>query len=179
MVMRRQALRLRPVSSLKHIVDTTGAIIGAAQSVTDVIDTVQSPALGQPNQCSEGSTVSAIYLRVEAVVAVGASNIDNIYMAVFKNPANNLTLPPNVAALGSYDAKRYVIHQEMVMLGQPGGNPGSANIARTVFKGVIKLPRSFKRNGYDDKLQVLLQHTVGESTQDTSFCLECIYKEFR
>ncbi len=179
MSFRRRNLRLRPVQSLKHVVDTSGAVVLAAQSITDVIDTVDSPVLSSPNQVASGSTVHAIYLRVEVVGTIGAAGVDNIYMIVYKNPGNNVVPPINLDAVGISDKKRFVLHQEMLMTGQPGGNPGSANIARTLFKGVVMLPRTFKRFGHDDKLQVILQHRTGESSQNTDFCIECIYKEFR
>ena len=62
-------------------------------------------------------------------------------MLVFKNPGGNLTVPAN-NTVGSNDNKKYVIHQEMVMLEQSiSGNP------RTLFNGVIRIPRGYQRNG--------------------------------
>jgi len=174
-----RALRLRPVDSLKHIVETNGSITAAAQSITDVINTNRNPDPGtNPADCNIGSTVGSIYLRVEVVSIIGAGGVDNIYMAVVKNNGGNTTFPV-VDQLGISDKRKFVIHQEMMMTGQAGGNPGSANIPRTLFKGVIRIPRAYKRNGVEDKLQVLLQHRTGEATQKSNFCIECIYKEFR
>ncbi len=179
MVFRSQALRIRPVKSLKHIVDTQGALIAAAQSVTDVINVVPSPVIATTNEVAEGSTVHAIYLRVEIASVVAAGGVDNNYMIVYKNPGNNVAPPSNLDSVGVSDNKRFVMHQEMMMTGQNGSNPGAANIPRTLFKGVVRLPRNYRRMGYDDKLQVVLQHRNGEATQRTDFCIECIYKEFR
>ncbi len=176
---RRSGLRLRPVKSLKHIVDTQGALIAALQSVTDVINTVATPVIGNTNEVAEGSTVNAIYLRVEVASVIAAGGVDNVYMIVYKNPGDNMVPPGSLDSVGASDRKRFVIHQEMLMTGQNGSNPGAANIPRTLFKGVVVLPRTFRRMGYDDKLQVVLQHRTGEATQRTDFCIECIYKEFR
>jgi len=174
----RRGMGLRPVQSLKHVVESSGAVNLAAVSVTDVINVVSNPVDTVANACAVGSTVHSIYLRVEVVGIIGAAGIDNIYMAVYKNQGN-LINAPNLDAIGGTEKRRFVIHQEMLMTGQPGGNPGSSNIPRTLFKGVVKIPRGYKRNAVDDKLQVLLQHRVGESSQKTNFCIECIYKEFR
>ncbi len=171
-------LRLRPVQSLKHIVETNGSITGAGASITDVINTIRNPDEAQSNQVEIGSTVSAIYLRVEVVSIIGAGGVDNIYMGVFKNPGNLLT-QPSMDNVGVTDRRKYMIHQEMTMTGQTGGNPGSSNIPRTMFKGVIRIPKGYKRNGVEDRLQIILQHRTGEVTQKTNFCIECIYKEFR
>ncbi len=167
---------LRPVNSLKHVVDSNGAITAALQSVTDVVNTVDNPtATGSTNQVNIGSKVSAIYLRVEVIGKDSAGGVDNIYMYVYKNPGANLGLPP-ADSIGSNDNRRYVIHQEMMMLDFKGTTSG---FPRTLFKGVIVIPRGYRRMGVNDKLQVVLQHRVGEVTQLTEFCLQCIYKEFQ
>ncbi len=172
----RRAMALRPVQSLKHVIDTNGAITGGTPSTTDVITTVDSPVLASVNQCANGSTVSSLFLNISVVPVIAAGGVNNMYLIVYKNPANNLSAPP-VDSVGTSDRKRYVVHQEMLMLGN-GVDQGS-NISRTLFKGVIKLPRTFKRNGYEDRLQVIIGHRAGEVTQQSDFCLQCIYKEFR
>ncbi len=179
MSMRRgnRGLRLRPVNSVKHIVETNGNVLAGTASVTDVINTVDAPIFTNTVNNHVGSNVRAIYLRVEVVAKIGAGGIDNIYMGVMKNPANEISIP-NLDVIGGTDKRKFFIHQEMLMTGQTGGNPGAANIPRTMFKGVILIPRHYQRNGIDDKLQVILQHCTGEATQQTGFCIECIYKEF-
>jgi len=174
----RNLTRLRPVKSLKHVIDTNGAITGATPSQTDVVNVVNDPADTSTPQVAQGSTIHSIFLNVQVVGIIGAGGVDNVYMIVFKSPGDNIN-PPSVDSVGTSDSRRFVIHQEMMMTGQPGGNPGSSNIPRTLFKGVIKIPRGYKRNGYDDKLMVLIGHRAGEVTQKTNFCLQCIYKEFR
>ncbi len=177
----RRNLRLRPVNSVKHIVDTNGAISAALVSTTDVIQAVDNPALGSPQQVATGSTVHSIFLRVEAVGIESAGGVDNIYMLVYKNPGANVAGPRPDAA-GTSDNKKRVIHQEMLMLAprsESGAGGGDARFPRTLFKGVVRIPRGLKRFGYEDKLQVVISHRVGEMTQLSEFCLQCIYKEFR
>ncbi len=173
---RRQSLRLRPVNSIKHIVDSNGGVTGAGQSVTDVVQAQPVITETLSNRVLTGSLVYAIYLRVEVIQEVAAAGIDNIYMYVFKNPSGNLATPA-VDGIGVTDKRRFVLHQEMVMT----GNVLSAAqaIPRILFKGVITLPRNLRRFGVDDKLQVVIGHRTGEATQVSNFCLQCIYKEFR
>ncbi len=175
MSMRRRNLRLRPVMSLKHVVDTNGAISMGAPSITDVITTVNNPSASTSNQCALGSTVNAIYLRVEVIGKDSAGGIDNVYMIVYKNRSGDL-IPPPVDAVGVSDERRNVIHQEMLMLDFKGTTAG---FPRTLFKGVILIPRGIRRNAVEDKLQVVIGHRPAETTQLTEFCLQCIYKEFR
>ncbi len=175
--MSRRALRLRPVNSVKHIVDTNGTISAALVSTTDVTVAVNDPATASVNEVMIGSTVHAIFLRVEVVGTVAAGGVDNIYMSVYKNPGGDLA-GPNPSAVGGSDDKKRVLHQEMLMLTPLDLNNG-VGFPRTLFKGVIVLPRALKRMGIQDKLQVLIAHRLGEATQTTRFCLQCIYKEFR
>ncbi len=115
-----------------------------------------------------GSTVNGIYLKVE-VSASSAGALANAYMMVYKNPGNDLTFPnPNI--VGTSDKKKFVIHQEMVMLEQTtGGNP------RTLFNGVIAIPRGYRRNGPNDRLEL----DVFSPGVDMNVCVQCHYKEFR
>ncbi len=170
----RRALRLRPVNSIKHIVETNGAVSAALQSVTDVINTVDAPVFTSLQNCHVGSNVKALYLRVEVSGRVPAGGIDNIYMGVMKNPANEISVIPNLDLVGASDRRKFFIHQEMLMTA-PNTN---GTFPRTLFKGVILIPRHYQRNGVNDKTQVILQHRSGEATQTTDFCIECIYKEF-
>ncbi len=115
-----------------------------------------------------GSIVNGIFLVVEAV-ATSSAALSNLYMSVEKNPGANLTFPaPNV--VGQDDNKKYVIHQEMVMLQrQTNSNP------RTVFKGVIVIPRGYRRFGPNDKLEMqLLAPGI-----NFDYCIQSHYKEFR
>ncbi len=171
-----RAMALRPVNSLKHIVDTNGAVSAALPSTTDVMTAVDDPAFASPNQVATTSLVKSIFLRVDVVGTASAGGVDNIYMIVFKNPANDLPIPP-ANAVGPSDKRKFVIHQEMIMLSPPGTD--NLRFPRTLFKGVIRIPQPYQRNGISDKLQVILQHRAGEVTQLTEFCLQCIYKEFR
>ncbi len=90
-------------------------------------------------------------------------------MIIMKNPGNNLVTPtPN--AVGGNDNKKFVIHQEMVML-----EKNTTGLPRTLFKGVISIPRGYRRFGQDDILVIaLLSPGV-----NVDFCIQCIYKEFR
>jgi len=174
---RARFARLHPVESLKHVVETNGTVSAALPSINDVIITKDSPLSTNVNEVKKMSTVSAIYLRVEVAGIIQAGGVDNIYMAVFKNPGGNLIIPA-LDGIGASDNRKYVIHQEMIML-TPQGSVDNNSFPRTLFNGVIRIPRGYKRNGINDKLTVVLQHRTGEVTQTTQFCIECIYKEFQ
>ncbi len=164
----RSSNALRPVHRIKHVRDVQGGLVLNVQQASDIIKTVDAPVLGNTNEVETGSKVNGIYLKVEAY-ATTAGALANFYLAVVKNPGNNLAFP-NANAVGGNDNKRYVIHQEMVMMEQKvNGNP------RTIFNGVIVIPRGYRRFGPADTLQLLV-FTPGVNA---SFCWQSHYKEFR
>ncbi len=164
-------MSLRPINRIKHVVDSEGGLVAGTDSVIDMVLTTDTPVLASVNNCETGSKVHGIYLRIEVLHSSGAGR-SNCYMMVFKNPGNNLSgSRPSPNAVGANDNKKFVIHQEMIMMNGDAGN----GQPRTLFNGVIAIPKGYQRNGPNDKLQVvLLSPTVA-----ADFCLQCHYKEFR
>ncbi len=164
-----RGMAIRPVHRIKHVIDAEGAL-SDTQSVVDVIAVVDDPSLASVTECETGSKVNGIYLKVECNRTSGTGR-SNVYLAVYKNPGAVIA-GPDADAVGGSKKKRYVIHQEMVMLGD-----FVENMPRILFNGVIKIPRGYIRNGPGDKLQVLLK--MGGNSVTADFCLQCHYKEFR
>ena len=160
--------RLRPVNRIKHVVDSQLGIVLAVQSSINLVTSTDTPTLALTSEVETGSTVNAIYLNVEAY-ATTAGALSNIYMIIHKSPGGNIAAPaPN--AVGANDNKRFVIHQEMKMMEQSvNGNP------RTIFNGVIMIPRGYRRNGPND----ILQLTLLSPGVNANVCIQCHYKEFR
>ncbi len=162
---RRRGMSLRPVNRIKHVFDVQDALAIGTQKEKNPIVAVDAPVLANTFEVQTGCTVNAIYLDIE-VVATSSAALPNVYLAVWKNPGNNLTIPaPNT--IGASDNKRFAIHQEMVMLQQQtNSNP------RTLFKGVIVIPKGYRRFAPNDRLTVsLLSPGV-----TVSFCIQAHYK---
>jgi len=159
---------LRPINRIKHVVDKQNVTLAGVIDNTLLIDAKDAPVIGNTNEVVTGCTVNGIYLKVEAV-ATSSAVLPNFYMIVAKNPGNAVSIP-NPNAVGSSINKKFVIHQEMIMLQkQTGSNP------RTVFNGVIAIPRGYRRFAPSDNL-VLRILTPGITSD---YCLQCHYKEFR
>jgi len=167
-VARFRSMALRPIHRIKHVVDQQNALTIGTANFETLIETKDAPVLANTREVETGSKVNGIYLHIE--IAASSSNaLANVYMAVFKNPAGNLDAVV-ANAVGSSPEKKFVIHQEMVMIEQTAnGNP------RTLFNGVIVIPKGYRRFGPDDKLQVVLL-SPGVTV---NYCLQCHYKEFR
>ncbi len=166
---RSRGLQLRPVHRIKHVVDRQASTVAGTALDTSLIIATDTPVLAQTDEVETASTVHGIYLRVEIVNTGTTGVLANAYMLVFKNPGGNLTLPA-ANAVGINDNKKYVIHQEMVMLQMvDNSNP------RTLFNGVIVIPRGYKRFGINDSLVV----RVFSPGVELNICIQCHYKEFR
>ncbi len=160
--------RLRPVNSVKHIVDQQGATTAGTRADNNLILAVDSPATANVTEVELGSTVNSIYLKVE-INATSSAALSNAYLYIMKNPGGNLTTV-NGNVLGPSDIKKYVIHQEMVMMQQvTNSNP------RTLFVGVIRIPRGYKRFGVNDTLVI----SLFSPGVNINFCVQCIYKSYK
>ena len=165
---------LRPVKSYKHVVDTNGVVTDVV-SVSSLILAKDNPLISEVNSVQTASTVHGIFLNVQISLDIPTGGVARFYFIVFKNPGGNLIIP-NPAGTGSSNNKKHIIHQEMIMLNN--SPPTDASIfPRTFFKGVLKIPRSMKRFGIGDNLQLAL--ITPDVTGQANFCLQCIYKEFR
>ncbi len=164
----RSNLRLRPINRIKHVFDEQGGVAaGSGVNVFPLI-TVDAPVITNPQQVETGSTTNGIFLTIE-VNATSSAALANVYMYIAKNPGNNLSLP-EANAVGISDTKRFVFHQEMVMLQQvTNSNP------RTLFKGVIGIPKHFRRNAPADRYNIRI-FTPGVAI---NYCVQAHYKEFR
>ncbi len=165
---RNKGLSLRPVNRIKHVVDNQGGHVLNVQGLITLANTKDAPTLAAANQVETGCTINGIYLNVEGYATTAAA-LANVYMMVTKNPGNNVTFP-NANVVGVDDNKRFVIHQEMKMLEQSvNGNP------RTIFNGVIVIPKGYRRFAPNDQLQLF----VFAPGVNISICAQCHYKEFR
>ncbi len=161
-------MAIRPVSRIKHVIDGQFGIVLNVRQTVELIKAVDSPVRANTTEVETGSKVNGIYLKVEAYATTAAA-LANVYIAVQKNQGNILTAPI-LNAIGADDLKRFIIHQEMVMLEQSvNGNP------RVIFNGVIVIPRGYRRMGPDDRLNLY----IFAPGVNISACVQCHYKEFR
>ncbi len=168
---RSRGLSLRPVNRIKHVVDNQQGVALGVVGFKTVILASDTPDLANTVEVQTGATVNGIYLKAEVSMTSGTS-LANVYLMVAKNPGGNLSLPvPNV--VGVSDNKRFVIHQEMVMMQKFDADVASN--PRILFNGVIVIPKGYRRFGPNDKLDVHVLSPGG----NIDFCLQCHYKEFR
>ncbi len=93
-------------------------------------------------------------------------------MMVYGNPGNNIPFSniPNPNVVGTSDFKKMVFHQEMIMT-----EKNTTAFPRTLFRGVIKVPRKFQRIGTNDNIKL----AFFSPGVNYDLCFQCIYKEIR
>ncbi len=168
----RRTMSMRPINRIKHVIDSSQAVAAATEGGFTLAGATDTPTLAVTTSVETGAKINGFYIRLEVASneAHDAGAIPNFYMIIFKNVGGNLTAPA-ANAVGSNDNKRFVIHQEMTMIENKGagGNP------RTVFNGVVVIPKGYRRMGPNDTWQVL---TLSPALNHVA-CIQAHYKEFR
>ncbi len=154
------------------MVDSSATQPGGSQGLFIIATATDTPTLAVSTSVETGSKINGFYLRYEVASneAIDLGAIPNVYMYLWKNPGGNLSAPA-ANNVGTNDNKRFIIHQEMTMI----ENKGQGSNARTVFNGVIVVPKGQRRMGPNDQWQL----QVLAPALNTVMCIQCHYKEFR
>ncbi len=172
-IARRFRSSLHPVQRIKHVIDANGSVDDTPVVTVPLIDASDTPTLAAVTEVITGSKVHGIYLHVEVSHTSGVGR-PQIYMCVYKNPGTayaGTSFDPK--AIGGNELKRFVIHQEMLMMSGDAGN----GLPRPLFNGVIVIPKGMQRFGPDDRLAINL--ITGTAGVNADWCLQAHYKEFR
>ncbi len=159
---------LHPVNRIKHVIDAQNATTAGTQLADVMALAVETPALAATEEVAIGSTINAMYIKVE-VNATSSAALANVYFLMMKSPGGSITtLTANT--VGSNDDKRFVFHQEMLMMQQQtNSNP------RTLMNGVIVIPKGYRRMAPNDRITI----AILSPGVNLNVCIQCHYKEFR
>ncbi len=168
---RRMNMAIRPIQRIKHIVDNSATLTAGTTLVNVLAEATDTPTLAVTNSVSVGSKINGIFLNVQMTGnEADAGQIPNVYMIIYKNPGGLITSSINPTSTGDDNNKKLIIHQEMVM------NENSATgTPRSLFKGVIVIPKGMRRFGSGDSLDMATRSTA----QNITLCSQAIYKEFK
>ncbi len=171
MVYRRRNSFMRPINSIKHIVDQQGGTVPATKETIVLVNAVDNAVSTTNNQVTASARVSSIYLNVQVQTSAGTS-LNNAYMAVYKNPGNQIQAAsiPDANQIGTSNIRKQFFHQEMAMT-----SDSADSIPITLFRGVLKVPQRYQRMGLADTIN--LQLFFPGNTFD--WCVQCIYKEYK
>ncbi len=170
--MSRRALALRPVNSVKKVIDSTGALAASTVTTVTIANSLAAVAWtdGGDNNIPQYSNLYGVYLSLYCTLdGAPDASVPEISWYISKNPGNNLTMP-EPSLTGGNDNRRWILHEGKGLLsfdtvGQP----------RLLFEGVIKIPKKMQRFSLDDTLDV----RILSENHNGFFCLKSIYKFFR
>ncbi len=167
----RSRMAMRPINRVKHVVDISQTVAAAAGATAIIALATDTSTLANVSGVETGSKINGFYIRFEvASNEATTAGIPNFYFYLAKNPGGNVSLPA-ANTVGSSDNKRFVVHQEMTMI----ENKGAGSNARTVFNGVVVVPKGMRRMAPNDIWTIQTLCPV----LDTAQCVQVHYKEFR
>ncbi len=175
----RRGRGLRPINSVKHIVESSTILAAGVNTILDNITLgVDTYSLASTDGCPTGSRVSSFYLSVFVIAEGGeiASEVPLVDWYIIKNNGNTFgttfgtTTHPTPGTTGTHINKRFIIHTEKGLAG--GGDVSLAGVPM-IFKGVIRIPKGMQRIGQDDKMEL-----VARANFNSKICWQAIYKHY-
>ncbi len=166
----RRGRSLNPINSIKHVIDTEGALSGVANSVNTIVNAV--PNVGAtfvPGDVRVGATVNGFFLSIFVIGATGAPLNGSINWYICKIGTGQLNSLPNPGNTGLSAIRNQIFHEEKGLAGSGDGTP-------MAFKGVVAVPRGMRRMREGDQFVIVINSQDG--TNDATFCLKAIYKSY-
>ncbi len=167
----RRMAGLRPVNSIKHVLDIEGGLAAATDSTSTFVNAVNTPSVPfKPGDVMFGSYVRSFYLSIFIIGATGAPIDGSINWYIAKQRSGQGAADfPTPSATGTSEVRNQIIHEEKGLSGSGDGTP-------MVFKGVIKIPRSMQRIREGDAMFLRLRIN---GTIQATFCIKIIYKSYQ
>lgn len=159
------------------MVETSGIIAAGTNTVIENITVaVESTTLAGIDQVERGGSVNGIFLSLFFYTEGGevASEVPLVDWYIIKDQGGAMGTTfdskhlPTPGAQGGNINKRFVFHTEKGLAG--GGDASLAGVPM-VFKGVIAIPRGFRKHNMDDAIRVCARANFA-----TKFCIQAIYK---
>ncbi len=163
-----RGMALRPINSVKNIVDGTFLTVAAATTTTMILAIGVDNYTGGVTQVPIGAKLASVYIFVSVQQQAVNSNIDFfIAKAGFSTVAVLKGVVPG--ATGGDKNRKYILHEEK---GLPG--PMNNGSPPHIFRGVIRIPKGRQRMGEGDELFINIR---GAAAYDA--CVKCIYKFYQ
>ncbi len=171
MFRRRFQSSRRPVSSIKHIIDATGALSNTRVVVPLLTAIGDDPNPFDPSKVKFGASVNGIYLSLFIIGSSGTAvqGPQDWYIGKRHAGQDVLSDMPIPGQTGLSLLRNQVIHEEKGLVGSGDGTA-------MAFKGVIVIPRGMRRMREGDEWFVVLRS--GDNTNNPEFCLKAIFKSF-
>ncbi len=167
---RRMGSSIRPVNSIKHIIDAEGALSAATASGVPLAVTVPTfSATFKPGDIRIGGKINGFYISVFMIGTGASGQQGSLNWILYKEHAGQAAIAPTPNNVGISEIRNQVIHQEKGLAGSEDGSP-------MIFKGVIAIPRGMRRMREGDTWFIRLLNT--DAVNDVNFCVQSIFKSY-
>ncbi len=169
---RRRGSALRPINSIKHIIDTDGTLLenGTNVSVTIAVTVPNTDSSTfSPGDIRLGGKINGFFISLFVLGASGAAIGASVNWYIIKHHANQ-GVDPDPSNTGVSPVRNQIFHQEKGLAGSGDGTP-------MAFKGVIVIPKGMRTMREGESFRIVLALN-GLATSDANFCLKAIYKSF-
>ncbi len=179
MVFRRRSNNLRPINSVKHIVEASTIIAAITDTVVlRLVAGVDTYSLADADGVPTGSRVNGFFLSTFVYTEGGevSNEVPLVDWYLIHNPSNRFGTTfdaanlPTPGATGIHKNKRFILHTEK---GLAGGGDASLSGVPMVFKGVIAVPKKMRRIGEDDEFLLCYRANFASKV-----CAQVIYKHY-
>ncbi len=161
---RRRGLGLRPINSVKNIVDQTSLAVAAGVTTSWLVGQTVNAYAGAVSDIPIGAKVHSVYCFIQ-VQPQAAQGVCDFYFV--KRPAG--VVLPVPAVTGGDPARKYILHEEK---GIPGiFNNGASPLT---FRGVIRIPKGRQRMAEGDDIRVQIRCSTAHDA-----CAKFIYKFYQ
>lgn len=163
----RRSLSLRPIHSIKNIVNDL-LIVGAnTTNLQTVANAVNSATLGNQREVTRGSTINQVYIEMWLYGNAVAGVNSRIAWGLFKNDAG-VMVPPNPSSAGTAALKKQYFAMGTGLVGsQANGQPGY------LIRGWFKIPKGYRKMRSDDIISMVVRN---DTANDVNLCSVFIYK---
>ncbi len=167
----RRGGSLRPVNSIKHILDSSGVLTGGFTSASPIAVAVPNvdTSTFKPGDVRVGATINGFYLSIFIIGETGAPVVgaQDWYLAKFHD--GQTTVQPVPGQTGTSMVRNQIIHEEKGLVGSGDGTA-------MAFKGVIAIPKSMRRMREGDLWEIRIRN--GDTGTNAQFCIKAIYKSY-
>ncbi len=159
------------------MVETSGILAAGTNTVIDNLSVaVENPLLSAADNVERGCTINGMFLSIFFYTEGGevANEVPLVDWYIIKDQGGNMAVTfdsthlPTPGNQGVANNKRFIFHSEK---GLAGGGDASLTGVPMVFKGVIAIPKGFRKHNMDDIIKVCARANFA-----TKFCIQAIYK---
>lgn len=152
----------------KHVVDSgSTSVTSTAKTSFEIAKGVINPDYSaNPSNVRVGSIIKGIVLQFDAVMDVGASNANNIYLdwyVGFNIDGQQTAQLPNPGSVGSSDIMQQIFHEDGAILKVPSTASVNSQWQNPVsWRLYIKVPKSWEKLNRGDQIQLYFKFDTAQ-----------------